>query len=204
MACRALSAPSAEHASARGFTLALAGSFGNNTGMPATPVEEQTHRRFQPPCNVQFSVFLDMRVGKMLELLNVFTDQALTVAGLSVLDATDHAVIRIITSNSILARRLLARHELPYCEADVLVAELTDDNSLSSLCEVLLPTELNIHYIYPLLVKPRGHSALAIHTDDYVFAGQILRKKMFNLLGENDLGDNATGSDPLDECPGDN
>ncbi len=174
----------------------------NNKHMVETPVEEQISRGFQPPCNVQFSVFLDMRVGKMLELLRVFSGQALTVAGLTVIDATDHAVVRILTSRSELARRLLQRHELAYCEADVLVAELADNDSLSDLCEALLTTELNIHYMYPLLVKPRGHSALVIHTDDYVLAGQVLRRKLFHLLCENELGDNATGSDPLDLDPG--
>lgn len=170
----------------------------NNNGMVESPVEDPTSRGYQPPMNVQFSVFLDMRVGKMLELLNVFDGQALTIAGLSVIDATDHAVVRLLTSRNELARRLLHRHGLPFCEADVLVAELKDHDSLSDLCIALLNTELNIQYMYPLLITPRGRNALVIHTDDYILAGQILRKKMFTLLCENDLGDNATGSDPLD------
>ncbi len=35
-------------------------------------------------------------------------------------------------------------------------------------------------------------------SDDNVLAGQILRRKMFNLLGENDMGDNATPDEPGD------
>ena len=169
--------------------------------MVDAPVAEQTTPRFQPPYNVQFSVFLDMRVGKMLELLEVFQGQALTLASMSVIDATDHAVIRVLTSNSVLARRLLQRHHLPYSEADVLVVELPDTQSMAQLSTSLLNAELNIHYVYPLLVRPRGHPAIALHVDDHVLAGQVLRRQLFTLLGENDLGDNATGSDPTTRPP---
>ncbi len=166
------------------------------------PIEELTTHGFLPPCTTQFSVFLDNRVGKLLELLEVFEGQALTLAGLSVLDTTDHAVVRIITSNAALARRLLQRHNLPYSEVDVIVAELPELSTFTRMCIALFSAEISVNYTYPLLVQPRGHAAVAIHVDDRTLAGQILRRKMFTLLEENDLGDNATGSDPLDENPG--
>jgi len=166
--------------------------------MVGSTVETEPQSKYQPPSNTQFSVFLDMRVGKMLELLEVFEQQSITLAGVSVIDSTDHAVVRLITSRAELARRLLRRHDLPFSEVDVLVVELTDQRTLDDLCVTLLNPELNIHYIYPLMVRPRRHCAMVIHTDDNVMAGQILRRKLFTLLGENDLGDNATGSDPQD------
>jgi len=164
--------------------------------MVGSTVETEPQSNFQPPSNTQFSVFLDMRVGKMLELLEVFEQQSITLAGVSVIDSTDHAVVRLITSRAELARRLLQRHDLPYSEVDVLVVEVTQRRTLDDLCVTLLNPELNIHYIYPLMVRPRGNCSMVIHTDDNVMAGQILRRKHFTLLGENDLGDNATGSDP--------
>lgn len=168
----------------------------HNMAMVDAPIAEQISPRFQPPYNAQFSIFLDMRVGKLLELLEVFEGHALTLAAMSVIDATDHAVVRVLTSRSILARQLLQRHQLPYAEADVLVVELPTSQSMVELSTCLLNAELNIHYVYPLLVRPRGHAAVALHVDDHVLAGQILRRQLFTLLGENDLGDNATGSDP--------
>jgi len=160
-------------------------------------VEQDISPSYQPPYNVQFSVFLDMRVGKLLELMEVFAGHAVTVAAMSVIDATDHAVVRVLTSNS-----ELARNDLPHAEADVLVVELNERQQISDVCTCLLNPELNIHYIYPLLVRPRGRAAIALHVDDHVLGGQLLRKRMFTLFGENDLGDNATGSDPGDPLPG--
>lgn len=170
--------------------------------MSQIPIGDITMRGYEPPLNKQFSVFLDNRVGKLLDLIEVFDGHDLDLAGLSVDDSADHAVVRIVTSRSQLARRLLVRHSLPFSEAEVLIVELSTDRSLARLCSSLLSAELNIHYAYPLMVHPRGKAAIVLHSDDQMLAGQILRRKMFTLLAENDLGDNAsrgtpgTGTDP--------
>jgi len=158
-----------------------------------------TTHGFEPPRNVQFSVFLDNRVGKLLELIEIFHGQSLRLVGFSILDAADHAVVRILTSRSDLARRLLQRHELPFSEAEVLVIELEEEHSLSLACKALLAGELNIHYAYPLVVRPHGHAAVALHTDDHHLACGLLRRRLFTLLAENDLGENAT--EDCDDLP---
>lgn len=164
--------------------------------MSQTPAVAEPLIRFQPPMNRQFSVFLENRVGKMLDLLDVFDGQAITLAALAVSDAADHAVVRVLTSNEALARRLLARHALPFSEIDVLVVELNPSRTFRDACKVLLSAEVNLHYAYPLLVHPRGLPAIVIYTDDNTLAGQLLRRKLFTLLAENDLGDNASRSAP--------
>lgn len=168
--------------------------------MSAEAVNPTVDQGFQPPVNVQFSVFLDNRVGRLLALLDIFQGQALTVAAISVNDATDHAVVRLLTSRHELARRLLQRHRMPYSETEVLVAELGGEHDPVSVCTLLLKAEVNVHYAYPLLVQPRGHPALALHTDDQVLACQLLRRGRVTVLAENDLGENAPGSDPLNNA----
>jgi len=167
--------------------------------MSGAPTSDMTAFGYAPPRNVQFSVFLDNRVGKLLELIEIFHGQSLSVAGFSILDAADHAVVRILTSNADLARRLLQRNEMPFSEADILVVELEGDHGLSQACKALLAAELNIHYVYPLLVRPRGQAAVALHTDDHHLACQLLRRRLFTVLAENDLGENALESG--DELP---
>ncbi len=158
-------------------------------------ISDITTPGFEPPRNVQFSVFLDNRVGKLLELIDALRGHALTLAAFSILDSADHAVVRILTSRSGLARRLLEQHGIPFGEADILVIELDADDTMERICQSLLQAELNIHFAYPLLVRPHGCAAIALHTDDHHLACQILRRRMFTLLGENDLGDNATPND---------
>lgn len=169
--------------------------------MPDSSVEESTELGYQAPRNTQFSVFLDNRVGKLLELVQIFEGQATQLAALSVIDSADHAVVRIITSRGDLTRRLLQRHNLPFSEKEVLVVELSPSQTLSKICLCLLSAELNIHYSYPVMVRPHGRPAIALQCDDQVLAAHILIRKHFVLLAENDLGDNATNSD---EADGDN
>ncbi len=164
--------------------------------MTQAPFETSTTQGFEPPRNTQLSVFLDNRVGKLLELLTIFEGQALTLAGFSVLDSANHAVVRILTSNAELAKRLLARHSLPYSLCEVLAVELGDGKGLARVSGLLLQAELNIHYAYPLLVRPRGLPAVVLACDDPLMAGQILRRRQFTLFAENDMGDNASRSTP--------
>lgn len=166
--------------------------------MSQAPVDQITTRGFQPPLNTQFSVFLENRVGRLMDLVGLFEGQALRVAGISVIDAADHAVVRLLTSRAELARRLLERSHMTFAETDLLVVELDPANgrTLANMCSALLAAELNICFAYPLLVRPHGAPALALHTDDMTLAGYILRRKLYVLLGENDLGENATGSPP--------
>lgn len=159
----------------------------------SAPVDDLTARGYQSPYNTQFSVFLDNRVGRLLDLLEVFEGQAVRVAALSVIDSADHAVVRLVTSHSDLARNLLKRHRLPFAEAEILVVELGEGQTMTSMCTTLLAAELNIHYAYPLLIRPRNKTAIGLHTDDQHLAGQLLRRKLFTLLAEIDLAD--TGND---------
>ncbi|MEQ9454354.1 MAG: hypothetical protein RLN76_07150 [Phycisphaeraceae bacterium] len=164
--------------------------------MTQAPVETPTHSGYQPPRNVQFSVFIDNRVGQLLDVAQCFTGQSLTLAGLSVVDSADHAVVRLLTSNADLARRLLQRHDIPFAESNVLAVEISEGRSLQDLCEQCVAAEVNILFAYPLLVRPRGLPVLVLQTDDTLFTAQLLRKKLFTLLAENDLGDNASRNRP--------
>jgi len=158
--------------------------------MSQIPVDEITAHGYEPPTNKQFSVFLANRVGRLLELLEIFEGHALELSAMSVVDSADHAVVRILTSRSDLARRILDRKKLPFSEYDVLVVQVDELHTLSMMCAALLGAEINIQYAYPLMVRPHRKSAIALHCEDYVLSGQILRRRGFCLLAENDLGEN--------------
>lgn len=151
----------------------------------ATPVD--TAQGFAPPTVTQFSVFLTNKVGKMLDLVENFDGSPCQICAISVHEASDHAVVRIISNCAAETRRLLKGDNLPYSEHDVLVVELDQGHSLSGLCLSLLGAELNIAFAYPLMLKPNGKPTIALAVDDPTLAGQILRRKGFRLLGEADL-----------------
>lgn len=149
----------------------------------------ETMQGYLVPCVRQFSVFLENRVGRLLDLLRHFDDAShVHVVGLNVIDSSDHAVIRMIPDNADAARQMLHDLSISFSEIDVIVAMIDDSHSLADLCLYLLGAELNIHFIYSLIKQPIvGDSLVAIAIDELMLGGQLLVKKGFTLLGEAEL-----------------
>ena len=75
-------------------------------------VPAETMQGYSVPSVRQFSVFLENRVGRLLDLIRHFDDAShVHVAGLNVIDSSDHAVIRMIPDNADGARVLLNRRD---------------------------------------------------------------------------------------------
>jgi hypothetical protein len=156
--------------------------------MSQAPTPMETAHGYSPPSVTQFSVFLTNKVGKLHDLVELFDKTQCHLCAISVHEASDHAVVRLITNNSTLGRATLANEKLAFTERDVLVVELSANRTLSSMCLSLLRAELSIHFAYPLMLTGNTtHPCIALAVDDLTLAGQILRRKEFRLLGEADL-----------------
>jgi hypothetical protein len=141
------------------------------------------------PSITQFSVFLENRVGQLLELVRSFHGSKVKIVGLSIADAADCCIVRLVLSHPEQGRELLQLSELAFAENDLVVVELPQGpQSLVEICSGLLQAEINIHYAYPLIVHPLGRSALALHVDNIEAASATLRDKGFEILCEADLG----------------
>lgn len=137
----------------------------------------------------QLSVFLEDRVGALLRMFRCFEGSQVKVVGMSVVHAIDCAIIRIICDDADKAIDLLKSRDFPVSVSELVVVEVPHGQGLISICGALIAGEVNIDYAYPLLVRPTGRAALAIHTEDLETAVTVLRARKFVLLGEDDLGD---------------
>ncbi len=136
----------------------------------------------------QFSVFLENRLGMLMDLVRKFETSDNRIIALTVLDSIDCAIIRIVLANPERARETIELAKLPYIEGDLLVVELPDDkHPLATICKALLTAEINIHYAYPVMLNPKGRPALALHVDDHEMAMAALQKQGFTILTEKDL-----------------
>jgi hypothetical protein len=144
---------------------------------------------FSIPMVRQFSIFLENRVGRLVDILRSF-DEAVDVQlhAIAVLEATDFAVVRLIPDNADATRLLLRERDLSFSEIDIIIAELSEDHTLSNMCLFLLGAELNIQFMYPIIGdQPVAGPRIAICCDDNHFAGQVLLRKEYRLLGAEDL-----------------
>ena len=137
----------------------------------------------------QLSVFLENRVGQLYQLVRTFQRENVHILALSVVNAADCAIIRLLVNDPDEARRLLVEGGFPVAESELLVVLLpSGSRGILAICSALLAAELDILYTYPLLAHPDGKAALAIYTDDLQTAADLLRQKKFTVLSESDLG----------------
>lgn len=154
----------------------------------ASEVDFDTIRGRNWPSITQFSVFLENRVGQLLEVVRAFQGSKVRIVGLTIADAADCSILRLMLSHPEQGREILSLHKLPFAENELLVSELPNGpSSLSDLCMSLLQAEINIYYAYPLLVHPHGRPAVAIHVDNHEQASVTLHAMGFEILCEADL-----------------
>ena len=157
--------------------------------MTQMPPEIAHGASYSVPLIRQFSIFLENRVGRLVDVLRSFDDaEDVRVHALAVLEASDFAVVRFIPDNADATRLLLRERGSAFAEMDLLVCELAPDRGLSRLCQFLLGAELNIQFMYPIMSdSPMAGPRMAICCDDNQFAGQVLIRKDYRLLCADDL-----------------
>jgi len=148
----------------------------------------ETMRGRSWPTITQFSVFLENRVGQLLEVVRAFQGSKVKIVGLSIADSADCCILRLMLSHPEQGREILVSSERAFAENELVVAELpVGPQSLIELCAALLQAEVNIHYAYPLIVHPHGRAAVALHVDNIEQAGVTLHNMGFEVLCEADL-----------------
>ncbi len=120
-------------------------------------VGSSTMRGRNYPAIRQFTVFLENRVGKLLEVIRRFENSRVKIVAISISDAGECAFARFLFSHPEQGREILERAGLAIVESDLIGLELPDTpQPLLEICTALLQAEVNIIQAYPLMVPPRG------------------------------------------------
>lgn len=135
----------------------------------------------------QFSVFTENHVGRLHDLTALFKQHHVHIMAITILDATDSAVVRMVVDDPDLARELMVNNDFPYTECEILAVELPDEERLNGVLAALLEAEINIHYIYAFLKRPEGRTALAINVEDADIAAQAVQHRGFKVLTQRDI-----------------
>lgn len=140
------------------------------------------------PAIRQFTVFLENRVGQLLEVIRRFEGSRVHIVALSISDASECALVRFLLSHPEQGREILERAGLAIIESDLIGVELPEGpQPLLEVCTALLQAELNIVQAYPLLVRPRGRPCVALMVDNIETARETLAAKGFMMITEADL-----------------
>jgi hypothetical protein len=136
----------------------------------------------------QFTVFLENRVGQLLEVVRRFEGTGIRIVALSINDSAECAFVRFLVSHPERGREILERAGLAIIESDLIGLVLPEGHQpLLQVCSALLQAEINIAQAYPLLMKAGSSPAVAIMVDNTDLALEVLNKQGFRMLTEADL-----------------
>ena len=136
----------------------------------------------------QFTVFLENRVGRLLEVIRRFEGSKVRIVALSITDSAECAFVRFLLSHPEQGREILERAGLALIESDLIGVELpAGDQALLQICTALLQAEVNIIQAYPILVRPHGRPAVALMVDNIEMGQDTLAMKGFTMISEADL-----------------
>ena len=144
------------------------------------------------PAIRQFTVFLENRVGQLLEVVRRFEGSSVRIVALSIVDSSECAFVRFLLNQPEQGREILERAGLAIIESDLIGVELPEGNQpLLQVCTALLQAEVNIVQAYPLLIRPRGVPAVALMVDNIEMGLETLAAKGFTTITEEDLAEQA-------------
>ena len=135
-----------------------------------------------------FSIFLDNKVGALLEVVKLIEQKGVIVLAFSIVDSAESSIARMFVSDPALVSKLLHDHDIAFSQTTVLVVELAEGAAdLGHVLSCLLMAEVNLLFSYPLLVRPRGKALLVLHVDDNECASTVLQGEGYQILTQGDL-----------------
>lgn len=157
-----------------------------------SPTDFLTARGRDYPTIRQFTVFLENRVGQLLEVVRRFENTGIRIVALSINDSAECAFVRFLLSDPERGREILERAGLAMIESDLIGVELpASDQPLLQICSALLSAEINIVQAYPLITNQGARPAVAIMVDNPELALDVLTSKGFTTINESDLKNDA-------------
>lgn len=136
---------------------------------------------------IQFSIFSENKALRLVDLVRLLNSNNVHAMALTILDATDSSIIRVVVDDPRKTRHLLRNHRFSFAECEVLAVEIASAADVNKALLALLMAEVNIHYIYSFVSRPNEKCALAINIDDIDIAEQCLISHQFKVLRQDDI-----------------
>lgn len=135
----------------------------------------------------QFAIFAENKVGRLNELVGMLARHRIQPLAISTQDTTDSTIIRMVVDDPDQAGLLFHENGYSFTVSELVVPEIDELDGFRHVLAALMGAEINIHYIYPFIYRPKGKCAFAIHLEDNDLAATVLRDGRIRVLRQNDL-----------------
>jgi hypothetical protein len=127
----------------------------------------------------QVSVFLDNKPGSLYGVMNQLDKLQIKIYALSIAEAAEYGVIRMITADPVKASQALEEAEFNLAKSkkntEVTVILITDKNPISKITKILGDNAVNIEYAYSSAVHFDQKFALVLRAKEVEKAEKALK-----------------------------
>lgn len=128
--------------------------------------------------DTQFSVFLANKPNVLAQVCQRLADDKINILALSMMDVSEHGVLRLVVENPERARHSLAAINVPTTETTVLVTTLPNHpGAMADVVERLAASHIGVNYAY-CTTGSRGGKTLGIfRVSDFKKATHVLDER---------------------------
>lgn len=136
----------------------------------------------------QISVFLENRSGRLYELCDELGKSGINMRALSIGEAADFGIVRMIVNDPAAARQMLADAGFTVAETDVLAVEIPDvPGGLAKVLGTLKDKGVNVEYAYAFVARSGDKAIVSMRVEDVAAAETALTGAGYTLLGTDEV-----------------
>ncbi len=137
----------------------------------------------------QISVFLENRAGQLAEITRLLAENHVDIRAISIAEASDYGVARLIVDDSHKAGQILLNHGDILSMTPVWAVEVPDRPAgLSDLLAVLAENHIDVEYMYSLFTNKDGHASMVLRINDDPRFLSALGERQIRVMSKQDLG----------------
>lgn len=137
----------------------------------------------------QISVFLENKVGRIMEITEILGAHNINIRALSLADTSDFGILRMIVNNIEKAIEVLKEKDIIVKESYVVAVEVPDKpGGLAAVLKILGNENINVEYMYAFFEQPQDKALLIFRFENPDEAVSVLMKNGINISGEQKLG----------------
>jgi len=131
----------------------------------------------------QISVFLENKVGRLVEVTEVLAMANINIRALSLADTSDFGILRLIVDDTEKAKSILRDKGLTVGRTNVVAVEVEDKpGGLSYIMRVLSEAQINVEYMYAFVQKGGANATLIFRFDRIEQAVEALQNNNIPIL----------------------
>lgn len=128
--------------------------------------------------DTQFSVFLANKPGLLAQVCQQLASDKINIVAMSMMDASEHGVLRLVVEDSGRARQAFTKLNLPTTESKVLLTTLPNrPGALADVVERLASEHISVNYAYCTAGAAGGKAIGIFRVSDLKRAEKVLAER---------------------------